>query len=391
MTQATFKRDNFAWMSFALLGYYSFCISALGPLMPFLRSDLGLSYTVGAMHFSMMSAAVLLMGVCGNKLMTYFGRNRLLWLGGFISALAIALISTGQNAFLTIGGASLLGFGGCAMTQAIYTSMAERYGEGRAPAIAEANISASLFASCAPLAIGFFVHNQIGWRATYFVALVAFAIIAFGSRHVQINTTRLASNVRDQFRLPASYWAYWFVILLSVSGEWSIVFWSADYLEKIGGFTRADAAISVSVFLIAMLCGRVLGSRLVRDISLKTILFWASFLSCGGFLIFWLATTSTMHLIGLATAGLGVANMYPMTLSAAIGTAGHHAGVATSRLYLATGSANLITPIVVGRLADQFGIYRAYTLIAILFTVGVLMVLIANKLSEKRPNVSSGS
>jgi len=378
-------------MSFALLGYYNFCTASLGPIMPFLRMDLGLSYTIGALHFSMMAAAVLVMGMLGDQLMRRFGRKRVMWVGGLCSVLAIGLIANGQNATITIFGAALIGLGGCAMSQAIYTSMADRYGEGRAPAIAEANISASLMASCAPLAVGFFVHNNIGWRATYLVALSIFVAIALCSRQVEMDSTRPDSHLHDDFRLPITYWAYWFVVLLSVSGEWSIVFWSADYLEKVGGFAKADAATSVSAFLGAMLTGRIVGSRLVRSIPTKTILLGAAFLSWGGFLLFWLGTTPTLHLIGLALAGLGVANMYPLTLSAAIGTAVQHAGIATSRMSLASGSAILIAPFVVGHLADQYGIYKGYALIAILFSIGALMVLIANKMTEKRSVLNSES
>jgi MFS family permease len=391
MTQITFKRDGFAWMSFALLGYYSFCITSLGPLMPFLRSELGLSYTIGALHFSMLAGSVLLMGLLGDKFMSFFGRKRTLWFGGLITILAIAFLVAGQNAVLTICGAGLLGFGGCAMSQAIYTSMAERYGEGRAFAIAEANISASLFSSCAPLVVGFFVRNHVGWRATYLIAVFAFAVIAFKTSGIEFESTKPKNKVADRFRLPVSYWAYWSVVWLSVASEWSIVFWSADFLEKTGGFSRADAATSVGAFLAAMLVGRILGSRLVRSIPLKSILLSAALLSFTGFILFWLGTTATMHLSGLAIAGLGVANIYPLTLSAAIGTAGHHAGVATARMSLASGSAILAAPFVVGHLADWLGIYKAYTVVAILLAAGALMVLIANKLSEKRSVIPSAS
>ena len=48
----TFVRDRFTWLAYLMLGYYAYLQAANGPLMPFLRADLGINYTTGGLHFS---------------------------------------------------------------------------------------------------------------------------------------------------------------------------------------------------------------------------------------------------------------------------------------------------------------------------------------------------
>jgi fucose permease len=49
--------------------------------------------------------------------------------------------------------------------------------------------------------------------------------------------------------------------------EFCLIFWSADYLENVLGMVKANAAQAVSLFLAAMIIGRITGSRLVQRFS----------------------------------------------------------------------------------------------------------------------------
>src|SRR5215207_3233848 len=51
-TSKSFKRDGFTWLSYGLLGYFSYFISILGPVIAFLVIDFGLDYTTSSLHFS---------------------------------------------------------------------------------------------------------------------------------------------------------------------------------------------------------------------------------------------------------------------------------------------------------------------------------------------------
>ncbi|MEP7291141.1 MAG: hypothetical protein ABI835_05130 [Chloroflexota bacterium] len=63
----TFIRDRFTWLAYLMLAYYAYMISALGPLMPFLRVELNLSYSVAALHLSAFAVGMILAGLTADR------------------------------------------------------------------------------------------------------------------------------------------------------------------------------------------------------------------------------------------------------------------------------------------------------------------------------------
>jgi fucose permease len=76
----------------------------------------------------------------------------------------------------------------------------------------------------------------------------------------------------------------------------------------------------------------------------------------------------------LFVTGLGVASLYPLILSLAMGTAPNNTVQASARATLASGAAILTLPLVLGRLADAVGIRSAYGVVALLL-LGVFLII----------------
>ena len=91
-------------------------------------------------------------------------------------------------------------------------------------------------------------------------------------------------------------------------------------------------------------------------------------------------------LVGLFLTGLGVASLYPLHLSLAIGTTHNNTLLASARATLASGTAILALPLVLGRLADMVGIRLAYGVVGILLIGIFLIVLVTGrKVSASQP------
>jgi fucose permease len=147
---------------------------------------------------------------------------------------------------------------------------------------------------------------------------------------------------------------------------------------------KANAAQAVSVFLAAMIVGRMLGSRLVQRFSTRGVV-TASILMAGlGFLIFWRTQNVLVGLIGLFLTGLGVANLYPLILSLTIGAANGNTVQASARATLASGTAILLLPLVLGRLADAVGIRLAYGVVLLLLISVFLISQLAGRNSTSQ-------
>jgi len=135
---------------------------------------------------------------------------------------------------------------------------------------------------------------------------------------------------------------------LGVAVEFCMISWSADYLENGLGMLKVDAAQAVSLFLAAMIVGRLAGSRLVQHFSTHKVVLISIVVASLGFLVYWKAGSILPGLGGLFVTGLGVASLYPLILSLAIGAANGQTVQASARATLASGTAILTLPLMLG-------------------------------------------
>ena len=160
-----------------------------------------------------------------------------------------------------------------------------------------------------------------------------------------------------------------------ISIEFCIALWIADFLQSERGLTPANAALANTLFLAAMLVGRIAGSWLLHRFPPTGMLFASLAVTGAGFLIFWQVQGVTVMAVGLMVAGLGVANLYPTTLSLAVGTAPEQPDQASARASLASGTAIIALPLLLGRIADSVGITLAFGLVGVLTVLAVALLL----------------
>lgn len=377
MTQ-TFHRDRLTWLTYLLLAFYGYYLNILGPITPFLKEELNLSYTISSLHFTAFAVGILLIGLSGQLVIRRLGQWHSLWIGAFGISLSALVLVAGQSALVTIGAAFSMGLIGSLILVIVPSLLSELHKEQRAAALSEANVVASLVCTAAPLLVGWCALLPGGWRLA--LGLMAFApiVLRLGiGRAISLpSTSPQGESASAKQPLPALYWVYWAALVLAVSVEFCMISWSADYLETSLGLPKAEAAQAVSLFLAAMIIGRLAGSRLVHRFSTHHVITASILVASVGFLMFWGARNVTLCLAGLFITGLGVASLYPLILSLAIGTAPHNTIQASARATLASGSAILALPLALGRLADQVGIRPAYSVVVFLL-IGVFSIMLA--------------
>jgi MFS family permease len=81
VADAPFRRDELTWLAFGMLGFYNYLLSGLGPLMPSLREELGLSYTIASLHFSAFAVGMILAGLIGDRVVRRIERRTVFWTG----------------------------------------------------------------------------------------------------------------------------------------------------------------------------------------------------------------------------------------------------------------------------------------------------------------------
>ncbi len=91
----TFQRDRFTWLAYLSLAFYGYFLNILGPITPFLKDELGLTYTVSSFHFTAFAIGILLVGAGGHLLIQRIGKQRSLWLELFGMSLSARALDSG--------------------------------------------------------------------------------------------------------------------------------------------------------------------------------------------------------------------------------------------------------------------------------------------------------
>jgi fucose permease len=369
-------------MTYGLVGFFAFMETVLGPIMPFLRRELDLSYTTASLHFSAFALGAVLLGFFGDRIVGRWGRHAALWGGAFGTAAGALLLISSPSVWGTVPATFVMGICGALLLVTSQAVLSDRHGEWSAVALTESNVTASACAIVAPLLVGASAASGLGWRAALVLPAVALVLLAvrFFSRPLDVPTNAVDDDAPTEGpTLPPLYWAFWALVALGVASEWCIGYWGADFLADGTGLTRPAAATSLTAFFAAMLVGRVASSRLARTLPPAVLLAATLFATLLGFPLFWLSPGIPLALIGLFITGLGIGGVYPLGVSAAITSAPGNTDAAAARLAIGGGGAILVAPFILGALADRVGIGTAFVIVVPMLLAALSLALMAGR------------
>lgn len=379
-----FVRDDVTWLCYLVLAYFAYQQASLGPLMPFLREELGLGYVEAGLAFAAFALGSVTVGLLGNPIARRWGRRAATWVGAAGMAPGVLLLVAGRQPALAIAGVVVMGLFGVTLLVTDQAVLADHHRRWRGVALSEANVAASAATILASAAVGAAERAGLGWRTAMLLPLVALLALALRFGRTPIpdgQPPRVAVGGGAGGRLPGAFWAYWIVLFLGVAAEWSVGLWGSEFLAAGIGMRRADAAAALGVFFAAMVAGRIAGSGLARRLPVAVLLPGSLAIALFGFPVFWLAPTPAVGVAGLAVFGLGIANVYPLGVAAATGVAPDRADAASARLAIAAGGAGLVMPLALGWLADRLGIGPAFGVTVVLLAGGLLATFVAIRAS----------
>lgn len=362
--QVPFRRDRVTWGSYVMLALLTLQVTLIGPIMPFLRAEMELSYAEGALHTSVFAIGMMAAGFICGPIERKLGRKAAVALSALSLALGFSCIVLAPVPIMSILAAGFMGLIGSMIVVYVPLILSDVHGERRSQAFAESNLFSYLGALAAPLLV-WAAASTGGWRG---VGLVAWFIVigsAIAFRGVSLRDSRSTSRASSA-RLGKAYWAYWTLLGLSVGIEFCFGVWSASFLEKVGGFARDNAVLGSIGFAVGMLSGRIAGTVLIRRVGEFRLALMSLCLTLIGFFIFWLSPMAWLTLLGLSVTGLGIANLYATVMTLALAAAPDAQNRAAARISMATGSAIIFTPLVLGALADNFGLFLGYLIVPLL-------------------------
>jgi fucose permease len=234
-----------------------------------------------------------------------------------------------------------------------------------------ANFFAMVGPMLIPTTITIAVAAGLGWQVAFLPALALLGwLFADSLRHgIPLGDRPAATG-----RLPRPYWLGWLLLVVVVGVETSCGFWGSTLVQRRTGVPAADAALVTGGFFLGMLIGRgALGlDRFVRQRPEHLVRAGLG-LAILGALIAWLAPSVPVGAAGLFIAGLGISGQYPLGVTMTLPLGAEAPAAAAARLTLASGTAVLLAPLVLGASADLAGVEIAWLLIPTLAVIAIIL------------------
>ncbi len=357
-------RTPATYQAYALLACLGFAVDGLGGILLPLQDELDVSAGTLALVPSMYALGFVLIGTLGRPLVDRLGDHTTMALAAAVFA-GGALLAWLPSRYAVLAGIAAFGLASALAVVAVPALLAEQHPTRTRVAVTEANALSVLAGIAAPLAVAAALAAQVGWRVGYLVPIAVLGLLIIARRTRADVTVDSADEMGERRVGLGAQLVRWSGVVLSVMVEFAFVLWAAAASQAWHGASPPQAAWAPSVFIAGMATGRFAGAALDHRVSVAALRVASVALVLAGFAGFWLTTGLYAGYAWLLVAGLGVASLYPVTLTELVTTsptpsAGGRWGA------VASGTAIILSPQLLGRLADASSLRSAFLLIPVL-------------------------
>jgi MFS family permease len=359
--------------------HFALLQALLGSVVPYLRRELDVGYTVASFHLAALAVGGVAAGLASRRVEFASSRRVLIALGVTGMAAGGVGLAAASTVAGTIGASLLMGATGTWTLVGAQAALADRHGERRAVALGEANVAASLGAFSVPLIVATGEATGVSWRLAPAVGALLGALLVWRVWASGVHESPVAGT-HQSGRLPGSARVALVLVFCVVCAEWSVSFWGASFVDDQVGLST-DAAVTLSsLFFAAVLAGRVVGSTLVRRIAPERLIAASLAVAAAGFPFLWLAGSTVGAGAGLVLVGLGIANLFPLSAAMIFAAAPGRTTLASGRAVTAGAAAVLTAPLVLGQVADLSGLRTAFAVVPVFLAIGAAaLALIARR------------
>ena len=346
----------------------AFLLNGLGAVLEPLREQLDLTRGDVAFYPSLFAGGLVIVGLIGGSAVARVGRSAALNLsiGGMLLG---GLLFSLPGRLPSLLGVFLIGLGAAMLIQLVPALLTALHPSTPTAAVGEVNGFASAASVVAPLAVAWALAIGAGWRAGYLLPPLA-VLLAVLVPLSRATLPPMPAADTGWTSGSAALFGHWLDLMLAVSVEFCMVFWAASAIAAWHSTTLSQAPAVAAAYLVGMAICRSLASPITRLVGRARTLIMSSVLVASfGFGLFWLAPSLALAGAGLLVTGLGVALLYPTTVTRLIATWPEAPDRAAARAALGSGVAIGGAPFVLGRLSDAIGLRAAYLIVPLILAV----------------------
>jgi MFS transporter, FHS family, glucose/mannose:H+ symporter len=375
-------------LSFATNFLWVMVIGILGPCLPAMVTDLGISYAQAGFFFTLLSLGSLIgtsLGAIGSD---YLPRKLLY--GACVLALSIGLFSLAlmpgyaliaMVVFLLSAVGSPIGAIGQSIMLGMFPGKRERY-------LSFMTLFGALGSLLSPVIVSFNFAASLSWRWAFreasvlalavFVALLAIRIPPCPKAGARV---KFLAILRSRGVISSAL-----LIFLSVAPDLGFSYWLAQYFKaELHASLRLSSSV-IEIYLVGIIAGRFLVPVLLRRTSPRRILIGGICVALCAIVGFILAPWLPIKILLCAFYGLGIGPIFPLLVARGTREFPTQAGAVTGVLYGSLSLGGMSFPLLVGGLAGRWGINRAYIFCAAM----LCLLLVAMLRSRETAPTSAG-
>jgi predicted MFS family arabinose efflux permease len=353
---------------------FGMSVASWAPIAPVAKSRLSLDDAQFGMILLISGIGAILVLPLSSWLVKRFGSSLMTFISGilmFTLLPMLTIVSTVTTLVITL---SLLGAVHSVMNIAINAQATTIEFQSKQSLMSGCHCLFSMGNLLGVLLIGSLL--QFKWNLLYCVILIStlIAIILFFEwKRLLPNSAPISPSQKPKGGVEPKLFILGFFCFVAFMSEGSMLNWSAEFLHSSLHYSNSHAVIGYALFSIAMIGGRLLGDRIISRFGQFITFQMSCLIEVSGFIILSMRLWPYAELIGFLLIGLGAANLVPILLSSSgkfPKTAPHYAlAIVTSFGH----ASNLISPALVGFLANTFSLAIAFGCIAVvLFVVGTI-------------------
>lgn len=382
--------------------YFAFFVNGamvllVGAILPYIIQEAGINYSVAGGLLSAFAIGNLLASFVNPLLAGKIGRKATIVSMCLLIPTMLFVITmlppvpVMYLAFILIG----IGRGSVSI---INNAVVNDNSDGKPAALNLLHMTFAVGAFLAPFLTSLYVNIGLGWRAIVYTIIVgsSLACVFYALMKLDYNwpkdskkakeaasKTETASKETKPFYRSGLFYIMGLLLFLYLGLENCVNGWFVTYFKSMGIMSDTYATNLVSVTWVMVMLGRLLTAKLSTKIN-KNILILVNCIATAVF-FFLLIATKELVVITVAIAGLGFffAGIYPTTVSAVGGVIkGSNTGMSMFLAIAALGG--IITPQIIGVVADNMGMVAAIVILALNATGMLIMALVNMKINRQR-------
>jgi FSR family fosmidomycin resistance protein-like MFS transporter len=358
---------NFLWVM---------VIGLLGPAIPGIIRDLGISYTQAGLFFTVLALGSLIGTSLGAIASDYVNKKILL----FVTCcfLVAGLIGMGFAAtylalliiiflFSTLG--SPIGAVGQSIMLGMFPDKREKY-------LSYQTVFAAVGSFLAPILVTINFSVELNWRWSFmeagFLGIVLCVAILF-VRIPAVSMKKLKLPLKDVFKNRRLLFCA-VIIFLAMAVDIGFSYWLAEYFNSELHMSVRFASAVVGIYLGGIITGRSIIPVLLKSIKSGRIILYGlviGFVSLSGFIFI---PTVAAKVILCFFYGLGIGPLFPLMMAKGAELYPEQPGAVTGILFASMSLGGMVFPLLLGRLAETVGIANSYLFSAVVL-VGIFVSL----------------